>query len=218
MNETREQILGLIELQELSAVAIATELNLSPGAVRRHLDLLVADDLVTSHIPLRSGDTARSRGRPSSVYRLSDTSEMLRSAMDYRRLLGRLAIALQELNEEDISGKDGTQILEIVSTKLAHLMFSEYKSDMRAKSFEAKIVEVISLLSGEGILRSVHTDGDEYVLSTPTCPIKSLSRTTHAVCEADRQAIELLIGEKVTQVQTIAKGAATCEYRVCRTS
>ena len=146
MNETREQILGLIELQELSAVAIATELNLSPGAVRRHLDLLVADDLVTSHVPLRPSDIAPSRGRPSSVYRLSDTSEMLRSAMDYRRLLGRLAIALQELNQEEISGKDGTEILEIVSSKLARLMFSEYKSDMRAKSFEDKIVEVISLL------------------------------------------------------------------------
>ena len=58
MNETREQILGLIELQELSAVDIATELNLSPGAVRRHLDLLVADDLVTSHVPTRPSDTA----------------------------------------------------------------------------------------------------------------------------------------------------------------
>ena len=62
MNETREQILNLIESEELSAIEIAESLNLSAGAVRRHLDLLVADQLITSHIP-RQDNTRKDQGK-----------------------------------------------------------------------------------------------------------------------------------------------------------
>tara|TARA_B110000014_G_scaffold248359_1_gene222666 strand:- start:664 stop:1317 length:654 start_codon:yes stop_codon:yes gene_type:complete len=214
MNETREQILNLIESEELSAIEIAESLNLSAGAVRRHLDLLVADQLITSHIP-RQDDTRKAvRGRPTSVFRLSDTSEMLKSAMDYRRLLARIARALESFTDIEVSGKDGTEILELVSERLAELVAADYASNMRAKTFEAKLVEVVSLLSEEGILRSIRTDKKGFILSTPSCPIKTLSRTTGAICEADRRSIELLIGTNVEQISTIAAGSHSCEYLI----
>ena len=214
MNETREQILDLIEFEELSATEIAKSLNLSAGAVRRHLDLLVADQLITSHIPRQNDLKKTIRGRPTSVFRLSDTSEMLKSAMDYRRLLGRIARALESFSDLEISGKDGTEILELISERLAELVAADYAGNMRAKTFEAKLVEVVSLLSEEGILRSIRTDGNDFVLSTPSCPIKTLSKTTAAVCEADRRTIELLIGTEVQQIGTIASGNTSCEYLV----
>ena len=214
MNETREQILNLIESEELSAIEIAESLNLSAGAVRRHLDLLVADQLITSHIPRQDNTRKAARGRPTSVFRLSDTSEMLKSAMDYRRLLGRIARALESFTDIEVSGKDGTEILELVSERLADLVAADYAPNMRAKTFEAKLVEVVSLLSEEGILRSIRTDKKGFILSTPSCPIKTLSRTTGAICEADRRSIELLIGTNVQQISTIAAGSHSCEYLV----
>ena len=217
MNETREQILELIESDELSATEIAKSLNLSAGAVRRHLDLLVADQLITSHIPRQDNAKKSARGRPTSIFRLSDTSEMLKSAMDYRRLLGRIARALESFTDLEISGKDGTAILELVSERLAELVASDYALSMRAKTFEAKLVEVVSLLSEEGILRSIRPDKEGFILSTPSCPIKTLSRTTAAVCQADRRAIELLIGTDVEQISTIASGSASCEYLIRKT-
>ena len=216
MNETREQILNLIESEELSAIEIAESLNLSAGAVRRHLDLLVADQLITSHIPRQDDARKPARGRPTSVFRLSDTSEMLKSAMDYRRLLGRIARALESFTDIEVSGKDGTEILELVSERLADLVAADYAPNMRAKTFEAKLVEVVSLLSEEGILRSIRTDKKGFILSTPSCPIKTLSRTTGAICEADRRSIELLIGTNVQQISTIAAGSHSCEYLVSK--
>ena len=216
MNETREQILNLIESEELSAIEIAESLNLSAGAVRRHLDLLVADQLITSHIPRQDNTRKAARGRPTSVFRLSDTSEMLKSAMDYRRLLGRIARALESFTDIEVSGKDGTEILELVSERLADLVAADYAPNMRAKTFEAKLVEVVSLLSEEGILRSIRTDKKGFILSTPSCPIKTLSRTTGAICEADRRSIELLIGTNVQQISTIAAGSHSCEYLVSK--
>lgn len=216
MNETREQILNLIESEELSAIEIAESLNLSAGAVRRHLDLLVADQLITSHIPRQDDTRKAARGRPTSVFRLSDTSEMLKSAMDYRRLLGRIARALESFTDIEVSGKDGTEILELVSERLADLVAADYAPNMRAKTFEAKLVEVVSLLSEEGILRSIRTDKKGFILSTPSCPIKTLSRTTGAICEADRRSIELLIGTNVQQISTIAAGSHSCEYLVSK--
>ena len=216
MNETREQILNLIESDELSAIEIAESLNLSAGAVRRHLDLLVADQLITSHIPRQDDTRKAARGRPTSVFRLSDTSEMLKSAMDYRRLLGRIARALESFTDIEVSGKDGTEILELVSERLADLVAADYAPNMRAKTFEAKLVEVVSLLSEEGILRSIRTDKKGFILSTPSCPIKTLSRTTGAICEADRRSIELLIGTNVQQISTIAAGSHSCEYLVSK--
>jgi len=216
MNETREQILNLIESEELSAIEIAESLNLSAGAVRRHLDLLVADQLITSHIPRQDNTRKAVRGRPTSVFRLSDTSEMLKSAMDYRRLLGRIARALESFTDIEVSGKDGTEILELVSERLADLVAADYAPNLRAKTFEAKLVEVVSLLSEEGILRSIRTDKKGFILSTPSCPIKTLSRTTGAICEADRRSIELLIGTNVQQISTIAAGSHSCEYLVSK--
>ena len=216
MNETREQILNLIESEELSAIEIAESLNLSAGAVRRHLDLLVADQLITSHIPRQDNTRKAVRGRPTSVFRLSDTSEMLKSAMDYRRLLGRIARALESFTDIEVSGKDGTEILELVSERLADLVAADYAPNLRAKTFEAKLVEVVSLLSEEGILRSIRTDKKGFILSTPSCPIKTLSRTTGAICEADRRSIELLIGTNVQQISTIATGSHSCEYLVSK--
>ena len=216
MNETREQILNLIESEELSAIEIAESLNLSAGAVRRHLDLLVADQLITSHIPRQDNTRKAVRGRPTSVFRLSDTSEMLKSAMDYRRLLGRIARALESFTDIEVSGKDGTEILELVSERLADLVAADYAPNMRAKTFEAKLVEVVSLLSEEGILRSIRTDKKGFILSTPSCPIKTLSRTTGAICKADRRSIELLIGTNVQQISTIAAGSHSCEYLVSK--
>ena len=217
MNETREQILDLIEAEELSATELATALSLSPGAVRRHLDLLVADQLITSHIPRRDNLNKTVRGRPTSVFRLSDTSEMLKSAMDYRRLLTRIARALESFSDSEVRGKDGTDILELVSERLANLVAADYAGSMRAKTFEAKLVEVVSLLSEEGILRSLRTNKEGFILSTPSCPIKTLSRTTDAVCEADRRTIELLLGTEVQQIGTIAAGSTSCEYLVRKT-
>ena len=216
MNETREQILNLIESEELSAIEIAESLNLSAGAVRRHLDLLVADQLITSHIPRQDNTRKAVRGRPTSVFRLSDTSEMLKSAMDYRRLLARIARALESFTDIEVSGKDGTEILELVSERLADLVAADYAPNLRAKTFEAKLVEVVSLLSEEGILRSIRTDKKGFILSTPSCPIKTLSRTTGAICEADRRSIELLIGTNVQQISTIAAGSHSCEYLVSK--
>ena len=77
-----------------------------------------------------------------------------------------------------------------------------------------RVEQVTAALSEEGILDDVTDEGAAYRLRNVGCPYRSAAEGAHAACAADRRAIELLVEAPVTQLTTIAGGAASCEYLV----
>ena len=61
----------LLERGEVTAAAIAEALGLSPTAVRRHLDALVADGEAYTRDAPRRGQ--RGRGRPAKLFLLTES-------------------------------------------------------------------------------------------------------------------------------------------------
>src|SRR5215210_1236290 len=70
---TRERVArSILEQGPSTAAALAGRLDLTPAAVRRHLDHLVADGAVEPRDPRPAG-TTRGRGRPAKVFAITDT-------------------------------------------------------------------------------------------------------------------------------------------------
>ena len=68
---TRERVAtSILEHGPSTAADLARRLGLTPAAVRRHLDLLLADGVVAQRQPRAT--TGRGRGRPAKVFMITD--------------------------------------------------------------------------------------------------------------------------------------------------
>src|SRR6202167_940617 len=76
---TRARIARLIlENGPVTAAGLSTRLNLTPAAVRRHLDNLLADGLIETRTARRPAN--RGRGRPAKLFAITDVG---RSAFEH---------------------------------------------------------------------------------------------------------------------------------------
>src|SRR5262245_23032727 len=150
MERTRDEVVRLLhEHGDRSIAELAEEIGVSTGSIRRYIDLMVADGLVTS--PLQR----QSRGRPVARYRLSEAGEEQTSAAHYQRLLARLSPAMAGLTAAEVAGQDGAAVLDRVFDRVAESVAREYAPSVRGASVQERVYEVTVALSQEGILHEV---------------------------------------------------------------
>ena len=101
MERTRDEVVRILHDRGASSVAeVAEEVGVSAGAVRRHLDLMIAEGLVEQRLERQP------RGRPVTRYFLSEEGEERSAAAHYHRLLERIYPALSRRVEVE-SGFEG---------------------------------------------------------------------------------------------------------------
>ena len=194
--DTREEILHQIVTRGGATVAeLSGELQLADATVRRHLDRLEADSLLDAR-PVRQG-----LGRPSLVYRATETG--VRYDRDRSPELAARLVA--ELEREQIT-------LEHVSEGLAEQLAADHRAEVEADSLEERVAGTVDALRPEGILDEWERTPEGFRLHNNACPYPSAASANDCVCEADRRAIEKLIGAEVSQVGSLAHGDAGCEY------
>lgn len=209
MERTRDEVVRLLhEGGPLTVSELAMELGVSEGSVRRHMDIMAADGLVTTTLDRQS------RGRPAARYALSEAGEDQTASPYYARLLERLSTALATLSVEAIDGRAGPELMELLFEQVATDTAREYAPQVRGADLASRVDRVAAALRDEGILNEVVDEGGVFRLRNVGCPFRSTAGETHAACDADRQVIELLIGEPVEQLSTIVDGSRTCEYLV----
>ena len=212
MERTRDEVVSILRDRGPSSVAEVAELiGVSPGSVRRHMDIMVAEGLVEARIERQR------RGRPLTRYSLSEAGEERSNAGHYHRLLDRLHPALAGLPASAVSGQDGAAVLGAVFEAVAESIARAHALEVRSADIERRVPEVVAALRGEGILRDAVDEGDAFRLLNVGCPYRSTAQDTPACCEADRKAIELLLRQPVRQLTTVAAGAQACEYLVEKT-
>ncbi|MPZ98152.1 MAG: ArsR family transcriptional regulator [Dehalococcoidia bacterium] len=209
MERTRDEVVQLLHRHgERSVTDLADAIGVSAGSIRRHMDIMAAEGLIETRL-VRHG-----RGRPATVYSLTEAGEERVSAGHYHRLLDRLYPALAALPEEEVGGRDGQGVLDRVFGGLAESVAREHAPQVNAEGIGERVQQVTSALRLEGILSEAHDDGDVFRLSNACCPYRSCAQDNHAACDADRRTIELLLGRPVEQLATVATGAEVCEYIV----
>ncbi len=208
MESTKDQVLQLLRGRGGATVAtLADSLGLGQATVRRHLDHLRVDGLADVRAE-RHGV-----GRPAFVFYPTEAGEE-RAPAGYARLLSRLYQGLASLDERDVRGRDGAEVLRSVVAGTAEQLAHEYEAEVDASSLEGRVGQTSVALRTEGIVDSWRKEADGYHLTNSACPYRMAAQASHGPCELDRRTIELLVDAPVRQVSRLVDGQPACEYVV----
>ncbi len=198
LHGTRERVFEhVLEHHGARVEELAGALGVKAAAIRRHLDHLRADGLIESR-PVK-----QATGRPFlSWYPTQKGSGEAPPA--YADLFARI---LGWLGKEHID--------EAVATGVATSLAERHRDEVAGSESGEDLVEhVTESLRSEGILETWRAEADGFHLLNSTCPYPQAAELSRLPCEADRQAIGLLLGSDVEQIERIVDGSPVCEYLV----
>jgi predicted ArsR family transcriptional regulator len=201
---TRERVArSILENGPSTAAVLAARLSLTPAAVRRHLDHLVAEGALEPREPRVYG--ARGRGRPAKVFVLTDSGrdtfiqaydDLAASALRYvRETLGEEAVA------------------EFARRRTADLE-ERYGPVLEQASDDERIELLAGVLTEDGYAASVQTSPAGDQLCQHHCPVAHVAAEFPQLCEAETEVFARLLGRHVQRLATIAHGDGVCTTNV----
>ena len=206
---TRARIARLIlENGPVTAAALSTRLGLTPAAVRRHLDNLLAGGLIETRTARRPA--SRGRGRPAKLFGIPDAGRRA-----FEHAYDDLATsALRFLAE--VAGPEA--VAEFARRQVAELE-RRYRQVMEAAAPEEKVKALAEALSGDGYAASATSAptrgaGGGEQLCQHHCPVAHVAAEFPQLCEAETEAFARLLGTPVQRLATIAHGDGICTTHV----
>jgi predicted ArsR family transcriptional regulator len=203
---TRGRIARLIlENGPVTAAGLSARLGLTPAAVRRHLDNLLADGMVEARNARPYG--TRGRGRPARLFAMTDAG---RSAFEHA-YDDLAASALRFLAE--VAGPDAV-------TDFARRQISElerrYRPVVEAAAPEDRVRVLAEALSADGYAAAAGGGpaGGGEQLCQHHCPVAHVAAEYPQLCEAETEAFGRLLGTPVQRLATIAHGDGICTTHV----
>jgi predicted ArsR family transcriptional regulator len=202
---TRHVVARLV-LQDgpITAAAIAEALGLSPAAVRRHLDALLADGEAYTRDAPRMGH--RGRGRPAKLFLLTESGRA-RFGHAYDDLaISAIRFLAENAGEEAVLAFAQHRVAGLVEPHRAAIEAIEDPAE-RAKALAAA-------LTREGYAASTRQVGAGEQLCQHHCPVAHVAAEFPQLCEVETAAFADLLGTHVQRLATIARGDAACTTHV----
>ncbi len=197
---TRERVVRSILVDGAStAAALAERLDLTPAAVRRHLDALLEEGMIAAREP-RSG-TTRGRGRPAKVFALTEAG---RDHFDqqYDDLAVQALRFLAETGGEDAVREFANRRVSFIEDRFdATLADNPHLSPTEA---------LAQIFTDEGYAASVREVPVGEQLCQQHCPVSHVAHEFPQLCEAETEAIGRVLGRHVQRLATIAHGDGVC--------
>ncbi|GJF22233.1 transcriptional regulator [Streptomyces sp. HO565] len=209
---TRNRVARSILDHGPSTVAeLAGRLGLTQAAVRRHLDALVADDVVEAREQRVYG--TRTRGRPAKVFALTDCG---RDAFDqsYDKLA---ADAMRWIAEQE----GGEQAIAAFARARIAAQAGAYRKAVEGVAPEQRTQALAKALSADGYAataRSAPRPQQGEQLCQHHCPVAHVAEQFPQLCEAETEFFAELLGTHVQRLATIAHGDGVCTTYVPKTS
>ena len=205
---TRARIARLIlEQGPATAVGLSARLGLTPAAIRRHLDNLLADGMIEAREARCYG--SRGRGRPARTFAITDPGRSV-----FEHAYDDLATsALRFLAET--AGPEA--VAEFARRKIADLE-SRYRPVVDAAPAGERVQALAEALSTDGYAASASVspaadDGGEQ-LCQHHCPVAHVAAEFPQLCEAETEAFGRLLGTPVQRLATISRGDGICTTHV----
>ncbi|MGO4257699.1 helix-turn-helix transcriptional regulator [Marmoricola sp. RAF53] len=197
---TRERVVrSILEHGPSTAAALGERLALTPAAVRRHLDHLLAEQAIEvrePRIPL-----VRGRGRPAKVFALTETGRD-HFEQQYDDLAVQALRFLAETGGDDAVKAFAERRMSFVEEKFA---------TVAAEHPELTPAEVLArVFSGAGYAASVKALPVGEQLCQQHCPVSHVAHEFPQLCEAETEAISRVLGSHVQRLATIAHGDGVC--------
>jgi predicted ArsR family transcriptional regulator len=191
-----------------TAVELATDLRLTPAAVRLHLDRLLERGLVAADTGV-----VRGRGRPAQRWRLTDVARSL-----YPDRHADLAVELLSLLRDEL----GEEALERVVAGRVRRQAGAYTTELDRVGADvgARARRLAELRSAEGYEAEVvpAPDGDGVLLIEHHCPVCDAASTCQGLCGGELEAFRSALGAgaDVEREQHLLSGDDRCTYRIRR--
>lgn len=204
---TRARVARLIlENGPVTAAALGTTLGLTPAAVRRHLDHLLAGGMIETRTARVYGN--RGRGRPAKLFAITDAG---RSAFEHT--YDDLATsALRFLAKR--AGADA--VTDFARSQVSDLE-RRYRPVVQAAPLADRVRSLAKALSADGYAASATAGPGPAAgqqLCQHHCPVAHVAAEYPQLCEAETEAFGRLLGTPVQRLATIARGDGICTTHV----
>ena len=197
----------LLEHGPATTTALSERLRLSTQAVRRHLDALTVEGLVTDREQRPLGRGPRGRGRPPREFLLTEAGRA-----SFPHTYDDLAAsALRFLAET--AGEDA--VTAFAERRLGGLA-ERYGPEVAAAGSPARRVEALAAaLSAEGYAASASPlPGGGGQLCQHHCPVAHVAAEFPQLCEAETRVFQQMLGTHLQRLATIARGDQACTTAV----
>jgi predicted ArsR family transcriptional regulator len=202
---TRHRVASsILEHGPSTAAELAERLGLTPAAIRRHLDVLLAAGQVEAREQRIYG--ARGRGRPAKDFVLTDAGRsMFYTAYD--------DIAIEAL--DFLSATAGTDAV----TRFAEARMAQdekrYRNRMAGAAPGATPAQALAAaLSEDGYVAATLPLPLGEQLCQHHCPVAHVAERFPQICEVETAAFSRLLGVHVQRLATIAHGDGVCTTHV----
>jgi predicted ArsR family transcriptional regulator len=198
---TRDRVSALLlEHGPQTAAELAALLGISPAAVRRHLDALLATGRVEERL---TRDAHRGRGRPARRFSLTESG---RSAFPH----AYDDLALTALRHVAASG--GPEAVRAVAE--AQMAGLEARASRAVAGAADRAQALAAALTAEGYAATASAISSGGQLCQHHCPVAHVAAEFPQLCEAETAVIGRLVGTHVQRLATIAHGDGICTTHI----
>jgi predicted ArsR family transcriptional regulator len=207
---TRGQVARLIlEFGPSTAATLGGRLGLTPAAIRRHLDNLLAEGLIETRTARTYGN--RGRGRPAKVFVITDAG---RSAFEHAYddlASSALRFLAETAGPEAIAEFARRQVSDLERRYAPAVARGELASRVQAL---AEALSADGYAASAGPAPAVGHGGSGEQLCQHHCPVAHVAAEFPQLCEAETEAFGRLLGTPVQRLATIAHGDGICTTHV----
>jgi predicted ArsR family transcriptional regulator len=198
---TRERVVRSVMVNGPStAAALAERLELTPAAVRRHLDHLLEDGTLEAREP--RVNAVRGRGRPAKVFALTPLGrDRLDQAYD--------DLAVQAIRFLAETG--GKKAVRDFADRRASKIEQRFDVLAKARPDLSPVQALAQVFTDEGYAAAVRDVPVGEQLCQQHCPVSHVAHEFPELCEAETAAISRMLGGRhVQRLATIAHGDGVC--------
>ncbi len=185
----------LLELGSATAAELGAALSLSPAAIRRHLDAMLAAGTISALVPIE--DAHRGRGRPARAFALTETG---RDAFPH----SYDDLATSALSFLARHGGDAA-VTEFAAARSSELV-SRYRDRIAGSSADERAKSLAVALTQDGYAATAENGA----VCQHHCPVQHVAEQFPQLCVAETEAFSKLLGQPVLRLTTIAHGESCC--------
>ncbi|MFI5492164.1 helix-turn-helix transcriptional regulator [Actinoplanes sp. NPDC051859] len=203
---TRDRVAQLLlERGTATAAELGEVLGLSSAAIRKHLDAMLADELVAVREVPRRGP--RGRGRPAKAFMLTAAArESFPHFYD-----GIATAALRWIAEHG-----GPEAVDAFAATQVSALEERCRTAMLSAGDDpiARAEALAEALTAEGYAANATTIATGGQLCQHHCPVAHVAAEFPQLCDAETAVISRLIGTHVQRLATIAHGDGVCTTHI----
>lgn len=203
MEGSRLRILNILQRHNRATVdQLAHHMGLASATVRRHLDILQRDRLVTFQ------QVKKKTGRPENSYYLTEEGQES-LPKDYDRFLGRLLEELPTLTRDEVGNRSGEELLLLLFRRMAQRVAADAEQSQK-ESFSERVARVVTILEHEKFQPEVEQVDGSFNIHIHNCPLRSIALENRSVCTYDTILLSSLLGPNAVLEHCIMEEDGGC--------